>query len=245
MSNWDDEDYEVPVSAVQGKFDDEEEDGVLDDWEAAGESEEESTPAGPTRVRVPMAQRVAEREKKEQEAREKAALAKSEEDAAAKKERLRKAEVDSDLNNAAALFGAVDIHPRAAATANANAAAAASAATPGKLSDLTIFKPNTKAEFDALRKTLVPILTDLSEKSTLQFANFITDFVRDVCKPLTSDQARKVTSTLNALTNDKQREERASRGKKKPKPIAKDTSLKIDAKKDTTNYDEFDDDDFM
>jgi translation initiation factor 3 subunit J len=59
---------------------------------------------------------------------------------------------------------------------------------------------------------------------------------------LSSDQARKVTSTLNALTNDKQRDERANRGKKQ-KPLVKQASLKNDSSKDTTNYDDFDDDD--
>jgi translation initiation factor 3 subunit J len=234
----------VPVAAARGNFDDEEEDGILDSWEAAGESEdEEAKLSGPTRKRVPVQVRVSERERKEQEERERAALAAAEETEEAKRERLRKAEQDSDLNHAATLFGEIDIHPRAKA---ASPRPEPVAAGPAKLSDLAIFKPNTKQEYDSLRKTLVPIITDLHESAgSIQFAAFITDFVRDVCKPLTSDQARKVTSTLNALTNDKQREERANRGKK-PKPTVKQATLKNDSSKDITNYDQFDDeDDFM
>lgn len=233
--SWDDEEYEVPTHQ---NFDDEEDIGVAESWDI--ESEDEGQKA-PTRKRVPMAVRAEEREKIQQEQREKAALEQAEESEALRKERLRKAELDSDLNNAASLFGQVDIHPRAKA-APAQSPPPSTANQPQKLSDLAIFKPKSKQDFDNLRKTLVPILTDLAEENGLTFPNFAIDFIRDLCKPLTSDQARKVTSTLNALTNDKQREERLGRTKKK-KPIVKAASQKLDEAKDTTNYDEFDDDD--
>lgn len=234
--SWDDEDYEVPTHQ---NFDDEEDIGVAESWDM--ESEDENKKSEPTRKRVPAAVRAEERERSQQERREKAALSKAEETEAQKKERMRKAEVDSDLNNAASLFGEVDIHPRAKATTQNSES---SVAQPQKLSDLAIFKPTSKQDFENLRKTLVPILTDLAEEHALVFPNFAIDFARDLCKPLSSDQTRKVTSTLNALTNEKQREERLGRTKKK-KPIVKAASAKIDESKDTTNYDDFDDDDFM
>lgn len=212
---------------------------MAESWEAAGDSDEEEQSKEPTRKRVPMHLKIAEREQKEQLEREKAALAAKEEDAATRRARLQQAEVDADLNNAVSLLGSVDIHPRAQATKEV-----AKVAEPGKLSDLTLFQPKNKQDFDKLRKTLVPLLTSLNEKHGLLFPNFAIEFSRDLCKPLSSDQTRKVASTVNAVVNEKQREERANRGKK-PKPVIKQASAKIDDSKDTTNYDDFDDDDFM
>lgn len=246
MSSWDDEDFEVDTTtaAVNNTWDDEDEDDLLDDWEAAGESEDDTPKVvKPVKNKVGAEQRKAEREAKEQAEREKLAMAKAEEDEANKRERLRQAELDSDLNNAASLFGAVDIHPRAKKAAAEQQQS--KAAQPQKLSDLAIFKPTNKQEFENLRKTLVPLLQQLNEVSTVQYANFVTDLCRDVCKPIATDQIRKVSSTLTALQNEKVREERANRGKKK-KPIATAASLKVDDAKDTTNYEEFDDEeDFM
>lgn len=247
MSNWDDEEYEVPVAAVSNSFDDEDDDGVLESWEAAGDSDEESqTVAAPTRKKVPAYIRAAEREAKEQEEREKAAMKAGEEDPAAKKERLKQLEIENDLNSAAALFGEASLHPREkAAAAKAAQSSFSAPAGPVKLSDLAIFKPTNKSEFDSLRKTLAPLVAGLNEKKPLLFGDFVTSFVRDTCKPLSSAQVQKVVATLNALSNEKAREERMNRGGKKKKPIVKDVSAKIDETKDTTNYGDLDDDDFM
>lgn len=232
---------------TRNDFDDEEEDGVLDSWEA-GDSDEEkpAAPKAPAKKKMSIQQKIAEREKKEREERERHAVAnKAAEDSDAKKQREQKAQVDSDLNNAAALFGEVNLHPKARAGAAVSAPEGSAAAGPTKLSDLAIFKPTNKQEFDNLRKTLAPLLNELSEKSNLQYGNFVVELTRDLAKSLTRDQIAKVNSTLNAVASEKQREERANRGKKK-KPVAKAASLKVDENKDTTNYDDFDEDvDFM
>lgn len=159
---------------------------------------------------------------------------------------MKKAELDADLAHAADLLGDLNVHPRAAQLAKEKeAAAAAAAAAPAKLSDFQVFHPKTKQEFETLKKTLVPILTDLAPVSNMHYSNFATDLCRDTCKPLSVDQIRKVVSTLNALTSEKLRLERANRGKK-AKPQVKGASAKIDDSKDLTNYDDFDDDeDFM
>lgn len=227
------------------KFDDEEDDGVLDSWEAAGDSDEEkeTTPSAPTRNRVGVQERIAQREAKEQEERERKAIEAAMEDPKLKKERQKAAELQSDLKNASDLFADLHVHPRERAN-KAEPAVSPAPAGPTKLSDLPIFKPKSKQEFDNLRKTLVPLLTSLQEQNSLQFANFITDFCRDCCKPLSSDQSRKVASTISAVSNEKQREERLNRGKKQ-KPMVKQASQKVDEVKDTTNFDDFDDDDFM
>lgn len=189
-----------------------------------------------------LAQKIKDREQKEREQLEAAAVAaRAEEDPLAKKERLKKAELEADLKNAADLIGDLNVHPRAAKLAKEKAEAAA-VAGPTKLSDLAVFHPKTKPEFETLRKTLVPILTDLNEVSNMHYSNFTTDLCRDTCKPMNIDQIRKVVSTLNALISEKLRQERANRGKK-AKPQVKGMSSKVDDALDTTNYDDFDDDD--
>ena len=150
------------------------------------------------------------------------------------------------MDNAADLIGDLNVHPRATQLEKEKAAALErAAAAPAKLSDFQVFHPTNKNEFENLRKTLVPILTDLNQVSALHYSNLATDLSRDVCKPLTIDQIRKVVATLNALISEKLRQERANRGKK-AKPQVKGISMKVDEAKDTTNYDDFDDDlDFM
>lgn len=226
--------------AVNSRFDDEDDD-VLDNWEAAGESDDDelSKMNEPTRKRVPVHQRIAERENKERLELEKKAIESAIEDEKTKKERLRQAQFESDLNHATNLLGEADLHPRSRAS---NTSSVSTPVGPTKLSDLAIFKAKTKADFDTLRKTLAPLLNELSETSSTMHANFVIELCRDVCKPLSPDQIRKVTSTLTALSNEKVREERANRGKKK-KPIVKASSTKVDEVRDTTNYEEFDDDD--
>lgn len=196
--------------------------------------------------KVSIGKKIEERERKEREELEASAVKNlADEDESAKRERLKKAELDADLDNAADLLGDIDIHPRAKKTAAVAAAAAAPAPTVQKLSDFQLFHPKTGPEFDKLRKTLVPILTDLSKVSTLHYSNFTTDLCRDTCKVLTTDQIRKVISTLNAVVSDKVKQERLNRGKK-PKVQVRGASAKIDDAKDITNYDDFDDDlDFM
>ncbi|VVT46405.1 uncharacterized protein SAPINGB_P001197 [Magnusiomyces paraingens] len=246
MSNWDDEDYDVDAasSALKASWDDEIEGDALDSWEnALDEDDEDNKPKAPTHKRVPLKQKLKEKEEKERLELEAKALNLKEEDAQAKKERLKQVEQDNDMANLADLMGGADIHPRA--RANANKEAVAAAPLPSKLSDFQVFHPSTKPEFETLRKTLVPILSDLNKVSNVHYANLVTDITRDLSKTLSQDQIRKIISTLNAVASEKQRAERANRGKK-PKAQLKSSSAKMEDKLDTTNYDDgLDDDDFM
>lgn len=246
MSNWDDEDYdpEVASSALKASWDDEEEDAEFASWENALDDDDQK-PKESTHKRVPLKQKIKEKEEKERLERESKALELKEEDDVSKKQRLRELEEENDMKNLGDLMGEADIHPKAKQTAKANESSSF-AATPAKLSDFQVFHPTTKQEFETLRKTLVPILTDLATVSPLHYSNLTTDLARDLCKGLSQDQIRKVISTLNAVMTEKQRAERANRGKK-PKAQLKGASAKINDDIDTTNYgdDDFDDDDFM
>lgn len=250
MSNWDDEDYdaELASSALQNSWDDEVEgDAFADSWENALDDDNKAK-AAPTHKRVSLKQKIQEKEIKEREALDAKALAAVEEDDASKKERLKKLEQDNDMKNLNDLMGDADLHPRAAAAAKKQAREAAEAANaPAKLSDFKVFHPTNKAEFETLRKTLVPIVSDLNEVSNVQYSNLVTDLSRDLCKKLSMDQIRKVIATLNAVITEKQREERANRGKKQKAQLKGVAGKKNDGL-DTQNYDDvsdLDDDDFM
>ncbi|ODQ81451.1 hypothetical protein BABINDRAFT_24805, partial [Babjeviella inositovora NRRL Y-12698] len=182
-----------------------------------------------------------------------------------RKEMLKAAELEADLNNATDLFDGLGVaeHPRARA---ARLAAANSPAQPAQLTADTplevhpLFKPTTKQEFEKLRKVLSAALTELSEESLLNYTSSLAiDLIRDLCQPLSVESIRKVTSTLTVISNDKTRAERQARlskaggtatggaGKKKVKTVKPNVGQFAKGDDfDTTNYDEdFGDDDFM
>lgn len=181
-----------------------------------------------------------------------------------RREMLRKAEQDSDLNNAADLFGGLGVneHPREKAT---RAAAEAEAAKPVISADTPIdahplFQPETKQDYEKLRKALTPALIKLNDQSSLNYSSALAiDLIRDLTKPLSTENIRKVISTLTVLSKEKEKQERLARlaksggtatggaGKKKntkARPnlggaFKKDTEVVVD------NYDDFGEDDFM
>lgn len=183
-----------------------------------------------------------------------------------RKQMLKEAELNADLNNAADLFDGLGVadHPRAraaaAAAANQQKVLTLSEDTP--LTAHPLFNPTSKQDFEKLRKSLGSTLKDLSEKSSLFYANGLAiDLARDICEPLTTEQIRKVISTLNALVTKKVKEERQNRlaktggtslggaGKKKVKTAQVNTgpaSFKKDNLDDFMGGDDgLSDDDFM
>lgn len=179
-----------------------------------------------------------------------------------RKEMLKKQELEADLNHAADLFAGLGVadHPRAKANKDDNKILKLSAETP--LTAHPLFNPTTKQDYEKLRKALGANLKELSEKSTLFYANSLAiDLARDVCEPLTVEQIRKVISTLNATVTKKIKEERQTRlskaggtslggaGKKKAKTAMVNTgpaSFKKDNLDDFMGGDDgLSDDDFM
>lgn len=110
------------------------------------------------------------------------------------------------------------------------------------LSQLALFQPSTKTQFEALSATLVPLLTASATKP--HYALWVQQFVRAVCEPLPSGEIKKAASGLTALSNEKMKEEKAAeKGGKKTKAAAQKTSLKATRDlgrgvADTTSYDD-------
>lgn len=193
-------------------------------------------------------------------------------DEATRKELLKKAELEADLNNAADLLGSLGIaeeHPRERA---ARKQREEQEFLLSKIPVLTKDTPienhplfqtaETKSDYQNLRKALATAIVSMHEKSSLNYSSSLAiDLIRDISKPMSIESIRQTVATLNVLIKDKEKQERQARlarvkggtatggaGKKKAK--AK-TNLGGAFKKDQefdfddVNYDDFGDDDFM
>lgn len=281
--SWDDEDFDVGNNNAAASWEDEalDDDPVLDSWDIDEEEVEKQKKEAAAKKKAELD----ELHRKQAEAKAKKLAAKNGKDPVlleidkvdpkTRAEMLRKAELNSDLNNAASLFGDLSVvdesfdinaHPRERATQAAAAKAKASSATTltkdSPLDLHPIFKPESKQDFEKLRKTLSSTLTKLAEDSSLNYSSSLAiDLIRDLCQPLSIENTRKVTSTLNIIIKDKEKAERQARlskaggtstggaGKKKAKPAVK-TNVNNSFKKDVfddmnNNFDDFGDDDFM
>lgn len=262
-SAWDDEESDstpptspAPVALRRGKFDDEEDDGdVLDSWDAAEDSEverEKEKKAAEAKAKADAiakanhkskAQRV--EEKREERLRQKALdldAESSDEDESDRRARAIAAEKESDLKNAEDLFGGVGGVP--ASRGAPKAITVQEGADPNDtidLSSMKLFNPSTALGFNKLRETLVPLLNNNAKKP--QYALFMNEFTKQIMKDMTSEQIKKVSSGLTALSNEKLKEEKAAdKGGKKTKAAKNKTSLNanrnVGSMADTAAYDD-------
>lgn len=126
-------------------------------------------------------------------------------------------------------------------------------ANPGQaidLSTLSIFKPNTKSQFENLSAALVPLLAASSSKP--HYSLWVQDFVKKITADLPSTEIKKAASALTALSNEKLKEEKAMDKTGKKSKATKKTTLSAGrdigrGMADTTAYDDggLDDGDFM
>ncbi|KAI5358858.1 Putative eukaryotic translation initiation factor 3 subunit J [Septoria linicola] len=271
-TSWDDEESDStpasspPPVARRGKFDDEEEEDVLESWDAAEDSEEEREKAKKAAEAKAKADAAAKADKKskaqrleeirEQRRKERAALddeeSSEDEDEATRRQRLRAQEMESDMANAEDLFGGGGSGPakrgtNKAITVQADAADPTSAVD---LSSLKLFNPTSAKDFSTLRETLVPLFNNIAKKP--QYELFMKEFTKQIVKEMNSEQIKKVSSGLTAVSNEKLKEEKAAeKGGKKSK--AAKTKTTLNAARDTSRaadtyaYDDdgLDDGDFM
>ncbi|CAI1585332.1 hypothetical protein SEUBUCD646_0L02520 [Saccharomyces eubayanus] len=185
-----------------------------------------------------------------------------------RKELIKKAEIESDLNNAADLFaglGVAEEHPRARALQKEQEEIALR--RPAFTRDTPIethplFTAETKKEYQDLRKALSTAIAPMNNKSPLNYSSSLAiDLIRDIAKPMAIESIRQTVATLNVLIKEKEREERQARlarvrggtatggaGKKKAKGKTNlGGAFKKDQDFDMGATDDFDfaDDDFM
>ncbi|KAL5611832.1 hypothetical protein BROUX41_000593 [Berkeleyomyces rouxiae] len=261
---WDDEEEGVtsappsppPAAPLRrgAKFDDEEENDsdVADAWDEDSEDEAEKA----KKAAAAEAKKAAEAAKPKKSKAERIAELKAEraaelagdgfedyEDDAERRARLRRSEKEADLSHAEDLFGSIGINPNRKG-ATIGTAVITDANDPSSTVDMTkmpLFNPLTKTQFENLRNTLVPVLSQSSKKP--HYSLFLQEFTKQLARELASDQIKKLASVLTALGNEKMREEKAAEKTGKKSKAAK-TKTSLNASRpgvaDTNTYeDEF------
>lgn len=267
---WDDEEENsnppsptVAPIARRGKFEDEEDEDVLESWDAAEDSEverEKAKKAAEAKAKAEAEAKANHKSKAQRiEEHRQAALrrrqmedegeSEEEETEAERRARLRQQELDGSRAQAEELFGDLTVSNKR----SGKAVTIADENDPNNtinLSSLSIFNPNTKDQFTKLRETLVPLIAANSKKG--QYTLFLQEFTKQIAKELPSEQIKKIASGLTTLSNEKMKEEKAAeKGGKKTKAAKTKTTLNasrdVGVRADTRAYDDddFGDDDFM
>ncbi|XP_006459537.1 hypothetical protein AGABI2DRAFT_191484 [Agaricus bisporus var. bisporus H97] len=239
MSDWEsDNKPAVPKPVVHPKKskwegEDEEDDGPATDWDESSEEEDDDKPApapvAPPKKKGTLKQKLAEKEA--EKARRRAAgedddVYDSDEvlDPREKARRDKERQLQSDMNNAAELFGA----------------AALGGTSSSDLDQLLSFQPRTKEDFQNLSAKIIEYVIKRHQNKPL-YHFFVEHHVRELAVPLKDVEVRKAASGLTTLANEKQREQREkASGKKKSKAATKPGlgNAKLSNKLDTTVYDE-------
>ncbi|SSD61627.1 related to Eukaryotic translation initiation factor 3 subunit J [Saccharomycodes ludwigii] len=275
--SWDNDDFEVPVIKDNDK-------PILESWDdeftTAGNDDDaeilESWDAEEKPKTKPAAKQTQTNNKKKNTTKsgnDKVLLEIDTLDEKTRKELLKKAEIESDLNNAADLFGGLGItdeHPKARAARLKAEQDSLLLKPAGFTKDTPIeshplfAQAETKQDFDNLRKSLSKAITSMNQKSPLYYSSHLTvDLIRDISKPMSIENIRQAVATLNVVIKEKERQERQARlakvkggtatggaGKKKAK--AGNANLGGAFKKENDivvdqfdDYGDFGDDDFM
>ena len=225
---------------------------VVDDWDAAEDSEveaEKSRVAAEAKAKAD-AELAANKKTKSQRIEEKRMAnmrkkmeedeeSSEDEDEATKRERLRRTEQAADLKHAEDLFDSIGVKNRTGPKALTEDPSDSSKLI--DLSSLPLFSPNTKDQFVQLRETVAPLLAANSKKA--QYVLFMQEFTKQVVKDLPSDHIKKIASSLTTLSNERMKEEKAAeRGGKKTKAAKSKSALvasrDITSRADTTAYGE-------
>lgn len=243
MSDWDASDDETakkpttpavvsvkpPVKANRWEGEDDDDDGPVSDWENS-ESEQEKPQVPGSNAAPPKKKGTLKAKLAEKEAARAAKSADDDDDELYDEDavldprmkalRDKEKELESDMGNAADLFGTdssgaqVDIK----SILNAN--------------------PKTKEEFVVLSRQIFDLVIKRHQDKPL-YATFIEAHAKELANPLRDVEVRKVASGLTTLANEKQREARdKASGKKKKTPKPALGSVKTAGKADTNLYEE-------
>jgi len=235
---WDDEGFEPPVRTIVAKdrWEGEDEDDVRDNWEDDNEEDENEnkptdngqTNSVPAKKKKSLKERIAEKEeqkrleqeqrRKEQEEEAANAVQLTPAEMAAEKARQRQLQEESDLLLAAETFGVSD----------------------GLRGHIDSMEPASKDDFDKFEELLRTKITKY-EKSP-HYVPFLESLFRQITIDLEADDIKRLGSTLTALSNEKVKQQKVTKGKKKKQKVSlvvgKDTD---DVLAETAGYDDYDD----
>ncbi|XP_037511189.1 eukaryotic translation initiation factor 3 subunit J isoform X2 [Rhipicephalus sanguineus] len=233
--DWEKEDYEPPSfakkPAVGDRWEGEDEEDVKDNWDDEDEEKEATPPAEASATAVapkkkkPLSQIIQEKEerrrreaeeKRAREEQQRAALTPEEEQA--EKLRRQRMQEEADLQLAKEAFGLTE-------------------------SDgIDSLQPVTRDDFDNLRKALATKLT-ACERSP-HYMGFLDDLLRDLSLNMEPEDVKRLSSSLNAVANEKVKQQKL---KHKKKGAKKGASLNVGKDDGLVNLDDYGNeyDDFM
>ncbi|KAK7058683.1 Eukaryotic translation initiation factor 3 subunit J [Halocaridina rubra] len=229
---WDAEDAEPPAATCKWEGEDEE-DEIKDNWDDEEEERDKTSPTAPATAKTKkkkLADKIAEKEAKQQEEKEKRRKELEEknrsetpEDKLAEKLRIQKIQEDADFQLANELMGN-------------------NVTEEDKLLD--DIDLSDRDGLEAFRQAIVSKIrnTDRLEKRPF-FVSFVEDLSRDLCQNLELDEVKRVSSVLNSLYNEKVKASKPKSKKKagnKPKLNVEQGAITDDIGNDYgAEYDDF------
>ena len=262
-NSWDDEASDstppssppAPAVVRRGKFDDEEDNSdVVEDWDAADDSEEErekAKKAAEAKAKADAAakanhksksQRIEEKRQENMRKKLEEGESSEEEDEDDRRARARESEKASDLKNAEDLFGGVGgVSDKRSAAKPVTIQEGDDPANAIDLSSLKLFNPSSVQQFANTRDTLVPLLNANTKKP--QYASFLEQLTAQLWREMNSEQIKKINSKLSTIMNEKMKEEKAAdKGGKKSKAAKTKATLSANRdvahRADVTSYDD-------
>ncbi|KAN0059666.1 Translation initiation factor 3 subunit J component [Thecaphora frezii] len=204
MSDWENDDEPVVqqpkiAAAARKKFDDEDlDDQVKDDWEEE-DSEPEKKPAVviPPKKKKTVKQKIAEKEAEERRRQEEGLDASEEEDwdetPAERRRREKEAQLKSDVENAATLFGGARI------------------SDDDGVAKLKSSNPSSKEDWEAFSNL---IYTELIKKHAAKPGfdkHFVPHLLRNLCTSLRDVDVRKASTLLKEIAEEKVKAEKEAK----------------------------------
>ncbi|XP_059392050.1 eukaryotic translation initiation factor 3 subunit J-A isoform X1 [Carassius carassius] len=223
-------DPEEPIkkAAVHDKWEGEDEDDdVKDNWdddEEEEKEEEKKSEAKPTEKKK-LSEKIKEKENLQRKKQEELLkqLEESEdsteltpEEELAEKLRVKKLQEDSDLELAKEAFGVVS----------------------NNVTGIDAMSPSTKEDFTEFERLLKEKIS--SYEKSIHYSSFLETLFRDLCLSLEVEDFKKISNSLTVLLSEKQRQEKANKGKKKKKGVLPGGGLKATKRDDLADYGEFD-----
>ncbi|KTG45033.1 hypothetical protein cypCar_00041771 [Cyprinus carpio] len=229
--SWDADSFEpeelIKKAAVHDKWEGEDEDDdVKDNWDDEEEEEKEEekkSEAKPTEKKK-LSEKIKEKEnlqrKKQEELQKrleesKNSTALTPEEELAEKLRVKKLQEDSDLELAKEAFGVVS----------------------NNVTGIDAMSPSTKEDFTEFERLLKEKIS--SYEKSIHYSSFLEALFRDLCLSLEVDDFKKINNSLTVLLSEKQRQEKANKGKKKKKGVVPGGGLKATKRDDLADYGEF------
>ncbi|XP_042609623.1 eukaryotic translation initiation factor 3 subunit J-A isoform X2 [Cyprinus carpio] len=229
--SWDADSFdpEEPIkkAAVHDKWEGEDEDDdVKDNWDddEEEEKEEEKKSEAKPAEKKKLSEKIKEKENLQRKKQEELLKQLQEpensteltpEEELAEKLRVKKLQEDSDLELAKEVFGVVS----------------------NNVTGIDAMSPSTKEDFTEFERLLKEKIS--SYEKSVHYSSFLETLFRDLCLSLEVEDFKKISNSLTVLLSEKQRQEKANKGKKKKKGVVPGGGLKATKRDDLADYGEF------